>query len=449
MLPTIESLAADLAAGRTTSAALVRAALDRATDPAGEGPRAFIELDEKGAMAAAQASDTLRAAGLARSPLDGLPVSVKDLFDVAGQITRGGSALLRDAPPAERNAVVVDRLQAAGAVIVGRTNMTEFAYSGLGLNPHHGTPRNPWDRATGRIPGGSSSGAAVSVTDGMAVAAIGSDTGGSVRIPSALCGLAGFKPTQRRVPLDGTLPLSGTLDSVGPLAASVRCCAIVDAVLAGEPIDPPRPAELADLRLALPTDVVLDEMDADVARAFDAACAALSAAGARIRRIALPEFAELAAINARGTFLAAEAWTWHRRHLATSAAVYDPRVSARIAVGGKMTAADYLDLVAARRRWIASVRARIDGFDAMVMPTVPLVAPPIEPLVRDDTTYFKANALMLRNPTLINFLDGCAVSLPCHAPGSAPVGLMIAAAGGADRRVLAIGQAAERALERR
>jgi aspartyl-tRNA(Asn)/glutamyl-tRNA(Gln) amidotransferase subunit A len=449
MLPTIESLAADLAAGRTTSAALVRAALDRATDPAGEGPRTFIELDEQGAMAAAQASDTLRAAGLARSPLDGLPLSVKDLFDVAGQTTRGGSALLRDAPPAERNAVVVDRLQAAGAVIVGRTNMTEFAYSGLGLNPHHGTPRNPWDRATGRIPGGSSSGAAVSVTDGMAVAAIGSDTGGSVRIPSALCGLAGFKPTQRRVPLDGTLPLSGTLDSVGPLAASVRCCAIVDAVLAGEPVHPPRPADLADLRLALPTDVVLDEMDADVARAFDAACAALSAAGARIRRIALPEFAGLAAINARGTFLAAEAWTWHRKHLEASAAVYDPRVSARIAVGGKMTAADYLDLVAARRRWIASVRARIDGFDAMVMPTVPLVAPPIEPLVRDDTTYFKANALMLRNPTLINFLDGCAVSLPCHAPGSAPVGLMIAAAGGEDRRVLAIGQAAERALERR
>jgi aspartyl-tRNA(Asn)/glutamyl-tRNA(Gln) amidotransferase subunit A len=449
MLPTIESLAADLAAGRTTSAALVRAALDRATDPAGEGPRTFIEVDEQGAMAAAQASDTLRAAGLARSPLDGLPLSVKDLFDVAGQTTRGGSALLRDAPPAERNAVVVDRLQAAGAVIVGRTNMTEFAYSGLGLNPHHGTPRNPWDRATGRIPGGSSSGAAVSVTDGMAVAAIGSDTGGSVRIPSALCGLAGFKPTQRRVPLDGTLPLSGTLDSVGPLAASVRCCAIVDAVLAGEPIQPPHPADLADLRLALPTDVVLDEMDADVARAFDAACAALSAAGARIRRIALPEFAGLAAINARGTFLAAEAWTWHRKHLETSAAVYDPRVSARIAVGGKMTAADYLDLVAARRRWIASVRARIDGFDAMVMPTVPLVAPPIEPLVRDDTTYFKANALMLRNPTLINFLDGCAVSLPCHAPGSAPVGLMIAAAGGEDRRVLAIGQAAERALERR
>jgi aspartyl-tRNA(Asn)/glutamyl-tRNA(Gln) amidotransferase subunit A len=447
MLPTIESLAADLAAGRTTSVALTRAALDRARDPAGEGARVFIQIDADRALAAAQASDTLRAAGLARSPLDGLPVSVKDLFDVAGQTTRGGSLLLRDAPAAARSAVAVERLLAAGAVVVGRTNMTEFAYSGLGLNPHYGTPRNPWDRATGRIPGGSSSGAAVSVADGMAVVGLGSDTGGSVRIPSALCGLAGFKPTARRVPLEGTLPLSGTLDSIGPLAASVRCCAIVDAILAGDPLPPRGAAELADLRLALPTDVVLDDMDADVARAFEAACAALSAAGARIRRVAVPEFAQLGAINARGTFLAAEAWAWHRRHLETSASLYDPRVSARMAIGGKMGAADYIELIAARRRWIAAVRARIDGFDAMLMPTVPQVAPPIDALLHDDDAYFKANGLMLRNPTLINFLDGCAASIPCHAGGGAPVGLMIAAAAGADRRVLAIAEAAERVLE--
>ena len=192
-----------------------------------------------------------------RSPLDGLPVSIKDLFDIAGQTTCAGSVLLRDAPPAARNATVVDRLLAAGAVIVGRTNMTEFAYSGLGINPHYGTPRNAWDRASGRIPGGSSSGAAVSVTDSMAVAAVGTDTGGSVRIPSALCGLTGFKPTARRVPMEGVLPLSTALDSVGPLAASVRCCAIVDAVLAGQPIPPGTGADLQDARLAIPTDVVL------------------------------------------------------------------------------------------------------------------------------------------------------------------------------------------------
>ncbi|MBP8861424.1 MAG: amidase, partial [Ottowia sp.] len=236
MCPTIDQLAADLAAGSTTSLQLTEAALARAQDPAGEGARVFTLVDAERARAAAQASDLLRAAGMVRSPLEGLPVSVKDLFDVAGQVTTAGSVVLKDAPPAERNAPVIDRLIAAGAVIVGRTNMTEFAFSGLGLNPHYGTPKNPWDRAGGgRIPGGSSSGAAVSVTDGMAVVGIGSDTGGSVRIPSALCGLTGFKPTQRRVPIDGTVPLSTSLDSIGPLAASVRCCAIVDAVLAGEP----------------------------------------------------------------------------------------------------------------------------------------------------------------------------------------------------------------------
>ena len=212
-LPTIEHLAA----GRTSATALTEAALARAQDPAGEGARVFTLLDAGRARALAAASDALRAAGIVRSPLEGLPVSIKDLFDVAGQVTTAGSVVLKDAAPAARNAPVIDRLIAAGAVIVGRTNMTEFAFSGLGLNPHHGTPRNPWDRVGGgRIPGGSSSGAAVSVTDGMAVLALGSDTGGSVRVPSALCGLAGFKPTQRRVPLAGALPLSTSLDSVGP-----------------------------------------------------------------------------------------------------------------------------------------------------------------------------------------------------------------------------------------
>lgn len=446
MLPTIEALAAELAAGRTTSVELTRAALARAEDPAGEGARVFTRLHAGRALAAAEASDLLRAAGIVRSPLDGLPLSVKDLFDIAGEPTTAGSVLLKNAPPAARNALVVDRLIAAGAVIVGRTNMTEFAYSGLGLNPHYGTPRNPWDRATGRIPGGSSSGAAVSVSDGMAVAAIGSDTGGSVRIPSALCGLTGFKPTARRVSMEGVLPLSTMLDSIGPLAASVRCCAIVDAVLAGEPVDLPAPAELADRVFAIPTDVVLNDMDDTVAAAFDGAVARLEAAGVRVRRIALPEFAQLAQLHARGTLTAAEAWAWHRGYLETRAAEYDPRVGTRIAVGAKMSAADLLDLMAARRRWIAAVEARIAGFDALLMPTVPQVAPSIAALAADDDTYFRANGLMLRNPAMINFLDGCALSLPCHAPGEAPVGLMLAAAGGRDRDILALGQAVEAAL---
>ena len=227
---TLNELTTALEEGSTTSVQLTEQALARATDPAGEGARA-TRLYAESALAQARASDTLRAAGVVRSAVEGLPVSIKDLFDVKGETTMAGSVAREGEPAAEHNAVVVDRLIAAGAVIVGRTNMTEFAYSGLGINPHYGTPLNPWDRATGRIPGGSSSGAAVSVADGMAAAAIGSDTGGSVRIPAALCGLTGFKPSAWRVSMAGVLPLSANLDSIGPIAASVRCCAELDAIL--------------------------------------------------------------------------------------------------------------------------------------------------------------------------------------------------------------------------
>ena len=446
--PTLEQLAADLAAGTTTAQALTEAALARAEAATGEGAAVFTHIGFERARAAARASDALRAAGMVRSLLEGIPVSVKDLFDVAGEVTTAGSNVLRGAAPAARNAPAIDRLIAAGAVIVGRTNMSEFAFSGLGLNPHYGTPRNPWDRAGGgRIPGGSSSGAAVSVTDGMAAAAIGTDTGGSVRIPAALCGLAGFKPTQRRVPTVGALPLSTSLDSIGPLAASVRCCAITDAVLAGQPVPAPTARELAGARLAVPETVVLDGMDATVAAGFERALSALSAAGARITRLAVPEFAQFAALHARGTLAAAEAWAWHRALLAARGAEYDPRVSSRIRGGEKMGAADYIDLVAARRRWIAQVEARVAGFDALVLPTVPIVAPRIADLQASDEAYFAANGLILRNPTLINFLDGCALSLPCHAPGTAPVGLMLAGPAMSDARILALGEAVEAALK--
>jgi aspartyl-tRNA(Asn)/glutamyl-tRNA(Gln) amidotransferase subunit A len=445
-LPTVQQLQTALAAGRTSAVALTEAALARAHDPAGEGARVFTQLDAGRALAAARASDTLRAAGIVRSPLEGLPISVKDLFDVAGQVTTAGSVVLKNAAPAAHNAPVIDRLIASGAVIVGRTNMTEFAFSGLGLNPHYGAPKNPWDRATGRIPGGSSSGAAVSVTDGMAVVGIGSDTGGSVRIPSALCGLTGFKPTQQRVPTQGALPLSTSLDSIGPLAASVACCAVVDAILAGEPPQPLPARSLRGTRLAVPSTVVLDGMDATVAAAFERACATLAAAGARIQPIAVPELAELATLFARGTLAGAEAWAWHRALLAKRAADYDPRVGTRIQAGSSMSAADYIDLTQARQRWIAQVSARIAGFDALLMPTVPTIAPPIANLQTSDAAYFAANGLMLRNPSLINFLDGCALSLPCHRPGEAPAGLMLAAAAGRDHEVLALGVAVESAL---
>ncbi|MFD1710355.1 amidase [Ottowia sp. GY511] len=445
-LPTLQSLSADLSAGRTTAQQLTAAALARAQDPAGEGARVFTRLDAERARAAAQASDTLRAAGIVRSPLEGVPVSIKDLFDVTGQVTTAGSVVLKGAAPATRNAPVIDRLIAAGAVIVGRTNMTEFAFSGLGLNPHYGTPKNPWDRATGRIPGGSSSGAAVSVTDGMAAVGIGSDTGGSVRIPSALCGLTGFKPTQRRVPIAGTVPLSTSLDSIGPLAASVRDCAIVDAILAGEPVPSEAALPLRGARLAIPQTLALDGMDAQVATAFKRACARLAEAGALLAPLAIPEFAELGALHARGTLAAAEAWAWHRGLLAKHETDYDRRVASRIRGAQAMGAADYIDLQQARRRWIAQVEARIASYDALLMPTVPVVAPAIADLQASDDAYTAANGLILRNSTFINFLDGCALSLPCHRAGEAPVGLTLAGPAMADARILALGAAVEALL---
>jgi aspartyl-tRNA(Asn)/glutamyl-tRNA(Gln) amidotransferase subunit A len=442
---TLIELRGALESGRTSSVALTEAALARAQASDGEGARVFTRLYAERALKAARASDALRQAGFARSALEGLPISIKDLFDVAGDVTMAGSVTLDDAPPARANAPVVERLVAAGAIIVGRTNMTEFAFSGLGLNPHYGTPLNPFDRTAKRIPGGSSSGAAVSVSDGMAAAAVGTDTGGSVRIPAALCGLTGFKPTARRVPRDGALPLSTSLDSIGPIGRSVACCAMLDAILSGTGENLLGEASLAGLRLAVPKTVALDGMDAAVAASFEAALGTLSRAGAQISEIAIPEFAQLGAINAKGGLAAAEAWHWHRELIQRAGDRYDPRVRVRILRGREISAADYIDVLEARIAWINSVEARIAPFDALIMPTVPVVAPRIDELA-DDAAFGATNLLILRNPTFINFLDGCALSLPCHRPGEAPVGLMLAGAGGRDRAILSIGQAAEQAL---
>jgi aspartyl-tRNA(Asn)/glutamyl-tRNA(Gln) amidotransferase subunit A len=324
--------------------------------------------------------------------------------------------------------------------------MTEFAFSGLGLNPHYGTPANPFDRKLRRIPGGSSSGAAVSVTDGMALGAIGTDTGGSVRIPAALCGLAGFKPTAQRVPQRGTLPLSLSLDSIGPLAPSVRCCRILDAALSGESSDTLSAASIDGLRLAVPTTKALDNVDSQVGHAFEQALNRLRKAGARIREIAVPEFSEVIGTASTATFPAAEAFAWHRELLARAKDRYDPRVSVRIARGEAISAADYLSLLSKRTELIRSIRARTEDLDALVMPTVPLIAPAITDVDLDEDRYHASNLLMLRNPTFINFLDGCALSIPCHEAGTAPVGLMLARFDHQDRKLLAIGEAIEKAL---
>ncbi len=445
-MKSILALAGELAARKTTSQALVEYALTRIAAPAGEGARVFLRTHRESALAEARASDALRAHGIVPSPLAGIPVSVKDLFDVVGDITRAGSKVLADAAPAKVDAVVVRRLRQAGAIIIGRTNMVEFAFSGLGLNPHYGTPKNPWDRATGRIPGGSSSGAAVSVSDGMAAMGLGSDTGGSVRIPAALCGLAGFKPTARRIPTDGTFPLSSTLDSIGPIARSVTCCALVDSILAGAAPQVPTALPLKGLRLGVVRDYVLEGLDDAVAAAFDKALARLSQAGALVSDMRFEALQRLPQINKRGGLVVAESYAVHRELLAQRKADYDPRVASRTLRGADMSAADYIDLFAQRAVMIAESARLAAPFDALLMPSVMMIAPPIAPLETDDQLYGKTNLAMLRNTSVVNFLDGCALSIPCQEPGAAPVGLMVVGQSGGDRRLLAVGLALEPVL---
>jgi aspartyl-tRNA(Asn)/glutamyl-tRNA(Gln) amidotransferase subunit A len=432
--PTLAALAEDLASGRSSARQLVDRCLARIADASGEGALTFIHVDAEAAIEAAEAMDRLREVKAAPSAYAGIPVSIKDLFDIRGQVTRAGSRALDDSPPAEADAPVVARLRRAGFIVIGRTNMTEFAYSGIGINPHYGTPKGAWQRSVGHVPGGSSSGAAVSVVDGMAHGALGTDTGGSCRIPAAFNGIVGFKPTQRRVPLDGGVPLSFSLDSFGPIARTVDCCAVLDAVLADEPVIPLQPRAIKGMRLAVPTTIVLDELEDAVARTFERTLETLSRQGALIERIAVPEFLDVGQMNAKGGFSAAESYAWHRYLIASKGAIYDPRVASRIMRGESQSAADYVDLLGARRSLIARIAVRLAPYDAMILPTTANTPPRIADLA-DDKAFTHANLLALRKCSLINVIDGCAISLPAHREGEVPVGLMLAATGGADRRI--------------
>jgi aspartyl-tRNA(Asn)/glutamyl-tRNA(Gln) amidotransferase subunit A len=442
---TLHGLAAALDAGTTTSRDLVERCLDAIDAPDGEGARVFTRVTRQAARAQADAMDLLRRAGRAPGPFAGIPFSAKDLCDIKGQPTPAGSVVLADAPPAAADAAVVARMLNAGFVLMGRTNMTEFAFSGLGINPHHGTPASPWDRASRRIPGGSSSGAAVSISDGMAYAALGTDTGGSCRIPAAMCGVVGYKPTARRVPITGVLPLSPSLDSVGPLAASVGCCAVIDAVLAGEPPSKVGPAPLAGLRLAVPSNIVLDGLDSQVAAAFARALSALEAAGVRLVETAFPALDDAYRVQARASFAAVESHAWHRALLDRRKDGYDPRILMRIERGAGMLASDFAELIAARAVICARVNEATQDFDALVMPTCPLIPPPIAELEPVDE-YNLVNLLQLRNTALGNMLDRCAISLPCHAAGEAPVGLMLMGETLGDARLFRIAAAVEAVL---
>ncbi|WP_295850940.1 amidase [uncultured Xylophilus sp.] len=443
VLTTIAEARRMLARGDATHTSLVAQALEAAAAPAAQ--HVFTTLYPEAAMAAARHADALQQAGVALSPLTGLPVTIKDLYDVAGEPTRAGAVVCDDAAPAAADAPAVARLRGQGAAILGKTNMTEFAFSGVGINPHHGTPRNPSDAAVARIPGGSSSGAAVSVALGIAVAALGSDTGGSIRIPAALCGLVGFKTTQARVPRTGTFELARSLDTVCAMARSMDDCLTVDAAIAGTPLAVRR-RPVAGLRLAVPQTLMFDGIEPAVAAAFEQAVQRLSRAGALIVDIPFAELAEIASLNAPGGFSAVEAYAVHRQRLAERRDGFDPRVAQRIATGASATAADYIALHDARAGWIARAEARLASFDALLCLTVPIAAPPIADLVASDEAFFRANGLLLRNTFAINYLDGCAVSLPCQASGMLPVGLMLSSVRGDDARLAAVALAVEAAL---
>lgn len=440
MLPPIDALRVQLANRHLDAQTLLASCVANIEADAGEGRRVFPYGFSPAAATQAMTSDALRRHGVA-GPLSGIPISVKDLFDVQGEITRAGGRVLPE-QPAIRDAVAIGRLRAAGAVFVGRTHMTEFAYSGLGINPHYATPANPFDREAARIPGGSSSGAAVSVADGMAAAAIGSDTGGSCRIPAALCGVAGFKPTASRISLDGTVPLSSSYDSVGSMAPGIAGCALIDSIMAGEPDAPLPPFAVHGLRLAVPTKLVFDDIDAHVATSFERAISRLSAAGAILREVEFDSWNALAELGQHGGLVAAEAWAWHVNLIGSQASQYDPRILSRIRFGSQQSTAEYLRTKARRSLLCSQADVELQPFDAVVCPTVPIIAPRIADLA-EERVYASTNRLLLRNPAIANMLDLCALSLPCHEEGHAPVGLMLMGRHMSDRRLLAIGAGVE------
>ncbi|MGH6725628.1 MAG: amidase [Pseudolabrys sp.] len=423
----------------------LEAALARIADPKGEGARTCLTVYAQAARAAADAADARAKAGISLGPMDGAIVTIKDLFDVAGEITRAGSKILaEEGQPATSDAPAVRALRQGGAVIVAKTNMSEFAYTGVGMNPHYGTPGNPADRS--RVPGGSSAGAGVAAADGIGEIAIGTDTGGSVRIPAALCGVVGFKPSRQRISIDGAFPLAKTIDSIGPLARSVADCYRADAVMAGDRFVPLEPAPLANLRVGILQGPPLEALDETVGKSFPQAIDRLERAGCRLsdERIALLD--DMVRVNSRGGVQPVQAYALHRDRLERRAADIDPNVRVRLERARSISAADYLDMCDERAKLIPAMAARLADIDVLAMPTTPMVAPTIEEMTPPDV-FARKNAMLLRNTVIWNFFDCCAISLPLpRASGSLPTGLMLVVRNGQDRRLFGIAAAVERLL---
>ncbi|HEY7005489.1 MAG TPA: amidase [Sphingomicrobium sp.] len=417
-------------------------ALERIGDPSGEGERTFLTLYADTAREAADAAELRARDGATLGPLDGAIVGIKDLFDVAGEPTRAGSKTLADAPPAAQDAPVVRLLREAGAIIVGKTNMSEFAFTGVGANPHFGTPGNPADPQ--RVPGGSSSGAAVSVADAMCEISIGTDTGGSTRIPAALCGVVGYKPTKARVSTEGAFPLSPTLDSVGPLARTVADCAKADGILAGDQPWVLEPAALGGLRLGIPRGFPLQDMDATVTDLFQATVRQLAQARVRLSEMQFRIFDDMARVQSVATIATVEAWRIHRECIAERGDDYDPIVRARIETGSVVSDADYALMLEERSALVEAMDSALGDVDGLLLPTTPIVAPTMAE-VSTNEGFNRANRLLLRNTAIANFFDLCAISLPMPGEGL-PAGLMLFARRGQDLRLFEIASAVERLL---
>lgn len=406
----------------------------------------FISLVPERARAEARSARDRIRAGRSRGLLDGIPVAWKDLFDLEGLATTAGSVVLADAEAAARDADVVAALAAAGMVAIGRTNMSEFAFSGLGINPHYGTPLNPHSSDGPRLPGGSSSGAGVAVTAGLVPVAMGTDTGGSIRIPAAFNGVVGYKATRGRYPMGGVFPLAGSLDSLGPLTRTVQDAVWIDAAMRRQTAPSVKGGSVDGLQLIVPETIVFDGIEPEVADAFEAALDRLGKAGASITRRAFPLFAELFELMARlGPLVTAEAFALHRDRLFSEAAArMDPRVVARCKLGEKTAMADYIAILDARKRMIAELAGQVPPGAILVAPTLPHVAPLTAPLEADMDAFVAMNGRTLRNTLIGNFFDWCGVSIPCGTGAAGmPVGLLLSGLPHTDDHLLGAALAAE------
>ncbi|SEG84199.1 amidase [Marinobacterium lutimaris] len=381
----------------------------------------------------------------AQGALGGIPISIKDLFDVKGEQTRAGSKVLSSAPAASEDAPSVARLREAGTWFTGRTNMTEFAFSGLGLNPHYGSPENPFDASL--ITGGSTSGGAASIADGLALGTLGSDTGGSLRIPAAFCGIVGFKPSQASVPGDAAFPLSPSLDCVGPMGASVDCCARLWSVLSQTEVSD---ADIGDrkLRLAIPAGALIDNLEAPVAAAFEQAVELLRQQGHQIETLAFDSVDQVYAINQAGGLVVPEAIAIHKERLEAQGEDYDPFVRDRLQGGLELPAWVYAQRLLPRGKLQQQFAAESSGFDAVILPTVPILPPAIATLEKDAAAFHAANRMALHNTNVFNYLDASAISLPWQPQqAKLPIGLMLARPQGQDLALLALARRIEALIE--